>query len=82
MLICSGKGEPLYQWQCADAKTRVALMVEITQQARRAGQLLALGKFDRLEIQLPAGRAVAQIKPDRMVFVQVATETKTPDRIP
>ena len=78
MLICSGQGAPLYQWQCADAKTRVALMVEITQQARRVGQLLAMGKFDRLEIQLPAGRAVAQIKPDRMVFVQVATGNGNP----
>ena len=77
MLICSGQGAPLYQWQCADVKTRVALMVEITQQARRVGQLLSLGKFDRLEIQLQAGRAVAQMKSDRMVFVQVATGTES-----
>jgi hypothetical protein len=54
----------------------MAFMVEITQQARRVGQLLALGRFDRLEIQLPAGRAVTQMKPDRMVFVQVVTETE------
>jgi CheY-like chemotaxis protein len=73
MLVCSGQGAPLYQWQCADVKTRVALMVEISQQARRVGQLLSLGRFDRLEIQLSGGRAVAQMKPDRMVYVQVAT---------
>ena len=79
-LICSGQGTPLYQWQCADAKSRVALIVEISQQARRLGQSLALGKFDRLEIQFPASRAVAQMKPDRMVFVQVATGTETPGR--
>jgi CheY-like chemotaxis protein len=72
-LICSGQGAPLYQWQCADAKTRVALMVGIAQHAKRVGQLLALGKFDRIEIQLPGSRAVAQVKPDRMVFVQVAS---------
>lgn len=76
MLICSGQGAPLYQWQCADVKSRIAFMVEITQQARRVGQLLALGRFDRLEIQLSDGRAVAQTKPDRMVFVQVVTETE------
>ncbi len=74
-LICSGQGTPLYQWQCSDVIARVALLQEIAQQASRVGQLLALGKFDRLEIQLPASRAVAQVKPDRMVFVQVATET-------
>jgi CheY-like chemotaxis protein len=76
MLICSGQGAPLYQWQCADVKSRMAFMVEITQQARRVGQLLALGRFDRLEIQLSDGRAVTQMKPDRMVFVQVATEAE------
>ena len=74
-LICSGQGTLLYQWQCSDVRARVALMVEIAQQAARVGRLLSLGKFDRLEIQLPASRAVAQVKPDRMVFVQVATKT-------
>ena len=72
-LICSGQGAPLYEWQCSDANARVALLAEIAQQASRLGRLLPLGKFDRLEIQLPASRAVAQVKPDRMVFVQVAT---------
>ena len=73
-LICSGQGTPLYQWQCADVKTRVALLLEIAQQAVSVGHLLPLGKFDRLEIQLPTSRAVAQTKPDRMVFVHVATD--------
>jgi len=72
-LICSGQGTPLYEWQCADAKARVALMEEIARQASRLGRLLPLGNFDRLEIQLPGSRAVAQVKPDRMVFVQVTT---------
>jgi CheY-like chemotaxis protein len=73
-LICSGQGTPLYEWQCPDVIARVALLQEIAQQAARVGQCLPLGKFDRLEIQLPDSRAVAQVKPDRMVFVQVATE--------
>jgi CheY-like chemotaxis protein len=73
-LICSGQGAPLYEWQCADAKARVALLEEIARQASRLGRLLPLGNFDRLEIQLPASRVVAQVKPDRMVFVQVATD--------
>jgi CheY-like chemotaxis protein len=73
-LICSGHGKPFYQWQCADVNARVALLLEITQQASRVARLLPLGKFDRLELQLPAGRVVAQAKPDRMIFVHVATE--------
>jgi CheY-like chemotaxis protein len=73
-LICGGQGKLLYEWQCADANARVALLMEIGQQASRAGRLLPLGKFDRLEIQLPTSRAVAQVKPNRMVFVHVVTE--------
>jgi CheY-like chemotaxis protein len=73
-LICSGQGTPLYQWQCSDAIARVAFLEEIARQASRLGRLLPLGKFDRLEIQLPASRAVAQVKPDRMVFVHVTTD--------
>ncbi len=73
-LICSGHGKPLYEWQCADVNARMALLLEIGQQAVRVGRLLPLGKFDRLEIQLPTSRAVAQLKPNRMVFVHVVTD--------
>jgi CheY-like chemotaxis protein len=75
MLICSGLGVPLYEWQCNDVTARVALLEEIARHASRLGRLLPLGNFDRLEIQLPSSRAVAQVKPDRMVFVQVAIES-------
>jgi CheY-like chemotaxis protein len=77
-LICSGQGRLLYEWQCADANARVALLMEIGQQAARVGRLLPVGKFDRLEIQLPASRAVAQVKPSRMVFVHVVTDGANP----
>jgi hypothetical protein len=44
--------------------------------------LLPLGNFDRLELQLPDSRAIAQVHPDRMVFVRVASgenpQPKTP----
>lgn len=73
-LICSGQGTLLYQWECADVKSRIALLEEIAQQAARMGRLLPLGKFDRLDIRLPNGRAVAQIKSDRRVFVQVNSD--------
>ena len=71
-LICSGQGAPLYAWQCPDAPARVALLQSVAQQAVVFGQLMPLGNFDRLEIQLADSRAVAQVKTDRMVFVRVA----------
>ncbi len=71
-LICSGEGQLLYQWQSSDVAARVAFLQKTAQHAGRLGRLLPLGAFDRLEMQLSASRAVAQVKPDRMVFVQVA----------
>jgi CheY-like chemotaxis protein len=75
-LICSGQGDPLYAWQCADARDRVALLQNLAQQAACFNQLVPLGNFDRLEIQLAGSRAVAQVKADRMVFVRVSTAGK------
>jgi CheY-like chemotaxis protein len=71
-LICSGAGKPLYDVDCTNVPGRVALLKKFSQQAGRFTQILPLGNFDRLELQLPDGRAIAQAKPDRMVFVRVA----------
>ena len=72
-LICSGQGEPLYVWECPDRKARVALLQTVAQQAETLSQLIPLGNFDRLEILLATGRAVAQARADRMVFVRVSS---------
>jgi CheY-like chemotaxis protein len=81
-LICSGQGAALYTWQCPNVNARVALLRQIAQQAAELGELLPLGNFDRLEIQLPDSRAIAQVQPDRMVFMRVASgenpQSKTP----
>ncbi len=77
-LICSGEGAPLYARQCPDTPARVALLQSVAQQAAYFGQLVPLGDFDRLEIQLAGSRAVAQIKADRMVFVRVSTTAAKP----
>jgi CheY-like chemotaxis protein len=71
-LICSRSGEPLYEAECADAKARATLLKNVAQQAAQLAQILPLGNFDRLEMQLPDGRAVAQARPDRLVFVRVS----------
>jgi CheY-like chemotaxis protein len=72
-LICSGQGATLYTWQCPNINARVALLRQIAQCAAELGESLPLGNFDRLEIQLPDSRAIAQVQPDRMVFVRVAS---------
>jgi CheY-like chemotaxis protein len=75
-LICSGKGEPLYVWQCPDTDARVALLQNVGQQAALIAQTLPLGNFDRLEIQLAGGRAVAQTRADRLVFVGISNNNR------
>ncbi len=72
-LICSPQGEPLYEWQCADALARITLLQTVAQQAGLLAQSLSLGQFERLEILQPGGHMVAQSDPDRMVFVRVAS---------
>jgi hypothetical protein len=77
-LICSGAGKPLYDADCTNVPGRVALLKKFSQQAGQFTQILPLGNFDRLELQLPDGRAIAQAKPDRMVFVRVANNPANP----
>lgn len=72
-LICSGQGNPLYVWQCPDVPARVALLQNVAHRAAFMSRLTPLGNFDRLELQLPGSRAVAQARPDRMVFVRIST---------
>ena len=77
-LICSGLGQPLYDTECGDVNGRVALLKKVAQQAALLAQILPLGNFDRLEIQLADGRAIAQTRPDRLVFVCVSNLPASP----
>jgi CheY-like chemotaxis protein len=72
-LICSGAGEMLYQADCADANARAELLKRIAQQGAQLAQMLPLGNFDRLEMQFSDGRAIAQARTDRLVFVRTTT---------
>jgi CheY-like chemotaxis protein len=71
-LICSGLGKVVYEADCADVPARVALLKNIARLAAQLEQIAPLGTFDRLELQLADGRAIAQARPDRLVFVGVA----------
>jgi CheY-like chemotaxis protein len=73
-LICSEKGEALYDWQCADVIARLILLQSIAQQGAALASDLPFGNFDRLELQLADGRAIAQTRADRLVFVRVSNQ--------
>lgn len=71
-LICSGAGEPLYNADCANVNARVTFLQNVGQQAALLAQVLPLGKFDRLEMQFSDGRAIAQARADRLIYVRTA----------
>lgn len=73
-LICSGLGEPLHNWQCPEADARAQFLKILASLSERFAQELPLNKFDRVEVQNAAGRCIAQVHADRMVFVRMATE--------
>ena len=72
LLICTGRGEKIYDWQCAHPAARVAMLQAIAQQAAQIVPDWQLGHFDRLEIALPTGRAVLQARADRIMFARFA----------
>jgi CheY-like chemotaxis protein len=74
MLICSGQGQALYAENCPDAPGRAAMLKKISEVGARFAETLPLGTLDRAELELSAGRAIALIRPDRLIFVRVARE--------
>ena len=77
-LICSGLGKVLYEADCADVPGRVLFLKNLARHAGQLAHLAPLGNFDRLELQLADGRAIAQARPDRLVFVAVANHPACP----
>jgi CheY-like chemotaxis protein len=77
-LICSEKGELLYEWQCPDVITRLVWLQNVAEQAATLAKDLPFGNFDRLELSLDDGRAVAQTRTDRLVFVRTSNQPANP----
>jgi CheY-like chemotaxis protein len=72
VVLCSGAGEVLYEWQTKSLELRLRLLEQIEQQAAQLGGLAPLGQFDRLEILTQEGRIICQVQPDRRLFVRRA----------
>jgi CheY-like chemotaxis protein len=77
IILCSGAGEVLYEWESKSLELRLRLMEQIEQQATQLSSLAPVGRFDRLEILTAEGRIVCQVQPDRRLFVRRAGTTAT-----
>ena len=70
VVLCSGAGEVLYDWQCPSIEHRLNLFEQVEQQAQQLSTLAPIGRFERLEFYTDEGRALCQILPDRRLFVR------------
>lgn len=72
LLVCSLQGEVLHEWRCTNTNGRVGFLEFLSQKARQLAQGLPLGEFDRLEVNGESARMVAQVQPDRALFVRTS----------
>ena len=70
VVLCSGAGEILYEWESESLELRLRLLTQIEQQAAQVSSLAPVGRFDRLEILTAEGRIVCQVQPDRRLFLR------------
>jgi CheY-like chemotaxis protein len=70
IVICTPKGEILYEWKCPSANDRIGFLEFLSQKSAQLGEGLNLGPFDRLEMEGVRQRIVAQVKSDRGLFVR------------
>lgn len=72
MLICSLQGEVHHEWQCPNTTGRVSLLEFVSQKARQLAQQLPVGTFDRLEVNAAESRVIAQIQPERAMYLRLS----------
>ena len=70
VVLCSGAGEVLYDWQCKSLERRLNLLAQIEEQALQLSNVASLGRLERLEIITKEDRMICQILSDRRLFVR------------
>ena len=70
VVLCSGAGEVLYDWQCKSLERRLNLLEQVEEQAQQLSSVAPLGRLERLEIITTEDRMICQILPDRRLFVR------------
>jgi CheY-like chemotaxis protein len=78
VVLCSGTGEVLHEWESKSLELRLRLLVQLEQQTAQLSTMAPVGRFDRLEIMVPDGRIVCQVQPDRRLFVRSAGTPAAP----
>jgi hypothetical protein len=61
----------LYEWQCPSVGDRISFLEFLSQKSVQLGEGLNLGDFDRLEMESMDLRVLAQVRPDRGLFVRM-----------
>jgi hypothetical protein len=72
LLVCSLQGEILHEWKCTNPNSRLGFLEFLSQKARQLAQGLPLGEFDRVEVNGPQVRIIAQLEADRALFVRTS----------
>ncbi len=70
VVLCSGAGEVLYEWECKSVERRLQLLAQLEQQGAHLSSLAPLGRFERLEILASDSRVVCEAQPHRRLFVR------------
>jgi CheY-like chemotaxis protein len=70
VLICSTRGEVLYEWQCPDANARIRFLQFLSQKSWQLCQGLPIGHFQRLQAEGPDDRIVTHVDTDCALFVR------------
>jgi CheY-like chemotaxis protein len=69
IVICSGTGELLYEWQSNRAEKRIQLLDQLLNLSGSLGQVLDWTRGDRLELETQGHRAALLLQLDRKVLV-------------
>lgn len=70
VLLCSGTGEVLHEWQCKSAEQRLALLELAGLHGAQIAAAGMFGRFERLEIRTKEDRSLCQVRLDRRLFVR------------
>ncbi|MEI7732125.1 MAG: response regulator [Verrucomicrobiota bacterium] len=70
MLLCSSRGEVLYEWQCSSAESRMKLFEFLGQRTAELSRALPFGNFERMEMHHLKARVICQLKPDSRLLVR------------
>jgi CheY-like chemotaxis protein len=74
MLVCSSRGEILFESQCPDPDRRLRFMQAVSQKSLEISEAAGFGRFDRVEIEAAETRAIVHARPSGLVFLQAKRE--------